>query len=118
MHASQLAVLPNSDTQEKTHNIAQLFTIQLLNISVSAHLGEPVADLATKSIQIDQKSHHRSGHRKGSPFPNDMPYGNILESRLSVRIIIKIDVKIRTMFNKDTKTIRKSEIINIKTVIN
>lgn len=63
VHAGQLPVLPYPHTQKKPHNIAQLFAVQLLNISVRAHLGMPVADLVTKSIYIDQKSHHRSGHK-------------------------------------------------------
>lgn len=70
MHTSQLTVLPYSDTQEESHHIAQLFSVQLLNISVRSHLGQvPVADLATKSIHIDQKSHHRSGHKQSDSTP-------------------------------------------------
>lgn len=63
VHARQLAVLPYPHTQKKSHNITQFFAVQLLNISVRSHLGKPVADLVTKSTYIDQKSHHRSGHK-------------------------------------------------------
>lgn len=75
VHAGQLAVLPYPYTQKKTHNIAQFLAVQLLNISVRAHLGQPVADLVTKSTYIDQKSHHRSGHKKSDlgPVTYNMP---------------------------------------------
>lgn len=39
VHTSQLAVLPYSHPKKKSHHIAQFFSVQLLNISVRAHLG-------------------------------------------------------------------------------
>lgn len=39
VHTRQLTVLPYPHAKEESHNIAQFLSIQLLNISVRAHLG-------------------------------------------------------------------------------
>jgi hypothetical protein len=55
MHLRQLAILPAPDTQQKSHNIALLFAVKLLNVFVGPH--DEGAFKPKSSLKIHKQVH-------------------------------------------------------------